>query len=155
MRTIIRKNILLSVFVVIGLIWILMACADSRQQIADKDKAAVKKIANSSELKTVLDNSADQLLMFDLYADWCGPCKILAPILEVIASENPDKVKIYKINVDDNPDIARQYGVTGIPFVVLIKNKKIVESFLGLREKQDYLRAIEKFSAVPAAADGE
>jgi thioredoxin len=80
--------------------------------------------------------------MFDLYADWCAPCKILSPMLEEIAKENKDKVTVYKINIDKNPGIAAALNVTGIPFVILVKNKQVVNAFTGVQSKDTYVRAI-------------
>jgi len=83
------------------------------------------------------------LLMFDLYADWCMPCRILSPMLEEIAKENKDKVTVYKINVDKNPQIAGGLGVTGIPYVVFVKSKTGVHAITGVQTKAAYVRAID------------
>ncbi len=84
--------------------------------------------------------------MIDFYADWCGPCRQLAPRLEKIATENGGKVTIYKLDIDKHKKIAAQYGVRSIPFVVFFKNKKIVRQMKGLRQTNAYLKIINQFS---------
>ena len=80
--------------------------------------------------------------MFDLYADWCMPCRVLSPVLEKIAVEMKSSVSFYKINIDKSPDIASVFQVSGIPFVVFIKDKKVVQALLGVQPEAAYRRAI-------------
>lgn len=70
------------------------------------------------------------LVLLDFYADWCGPCKMLSPELEIVA-KNIDEIKIYKINVDNNPEIARKYGIMSIPTLVLYKDGTLVKKNMG------------------------
>lgn len=76
------------------------------------------------------------VVVLDFYADWCGPCKMLTPELEIVAKNNSD-IKIYKINVDNNPDIARKYGVMTIPTLVLYKDGSIVKKQSGYMPSDD------------------
>lgn len=110
-------------------------------------KPAVKDIRGENEFKNIIESSGDRLLVFDLYADWCQPCKMISPIIEHIAKEKGDKASFYKINVDKNPGISRMFGVSGIPYIVFIKNKKAVYSLIGVRSKNEYMQAIENFAA--------
>jgi thioredoxin len=80
--------------------------------------------------------------MFDLYADWCMPCRILSPVLEKVAADMKSSVAVYKIDIDRNPAIASLFQVSGIPFVVLMKDKKAVQSFMGVQPEAVYRRAI-------------
>lgn len=112
----------------------------------DNTKKAVIEIRSSEEFKNIFEGSGDKLLVLDLYADWCYPCKILAPILEKVASENQDKASFCKINMDSFPKIAAQFNVTGIPYVVFIKNKEVVHSIIGVRTKDAYERVVNEFS---------
>ena len=146
-------------FVLLMLFFPIISCADSKSKEHD-NKSFVGTIQSVNELNMLLESSGDNLLMFDLYADWCRPCRILSPILEEIAKENSDKVTVYKINVDKNPKIASAFGVTGIPYVVLIKEKSAVFAFTGVKPKEAYIRAINLFSKINAEApaitpDGE
>jgi thioredoxin len=104
--------------------------------------AMVTVIQSADQLTALMDSSGSRLLMFDLYADWCMPCRVLSPILEKIAAEMKPSVTFYKINVDKSPGIASLFQVSGIPFVVLIKNKEVVQAFLGVQPEAAYRRAI-------------
>jgi thioredoxin len=114
---------------------------------------AVLTVANIDSLNAIIKNAGNRLLMFDLYADWCMPCRILSPMLETIAKEQKSKISIYKVNVDKNPQIAGAFGVSGIPYVVFVKNQKAVYALTGVQSKDTYLRAIERFAAEDPAED--
>ena len=76
--------------------------------------------------------------LIDFYADWCGPCKMLAPILHKISEENPDLI-IAKINVDDSTSLAIQYGIQSIPTMLVMENGAIINKAVGLRSKEQIL----------------
>jgi thioredoxin 1 len=114
-------------------------------------QTAISIIQNKEQLKQVIATSGDRLLVFEFYADWCPPCKELAPILEEIAKENSRALDIYKINTDKHSDLARDFRVTGIPHVVFFKNKKSVMSLSGLYPKKMYLKVISRLT--PMVAD--
>lgn len=78
---------------------------------------------------------AKGLVLVDFYADWCGPCKMLSPVLEELATELND-VKIVKINVDNARELAKEYGVSSIPHLFLLKNGEIVHQDLGFKPKE-------------------
>ena len=124
-------------------------------------KTSVIEIQSPEELNRIVESSANRLIIFDLYADWCGPCKLLSPLLEEIAREQGNRATIYKINIDKNQGIARALNVTGIPYVLFVKNKTAVHAMTGLQPKASYVRAIEQFASGPEpssprdAADGE
>lgn len=81
-------------------------------------------------------------VLIDFYADWCGPCRMLAPIIEEIKKEATD-VKVVKINVDENMAIAEQFGVRNIPTLVIVKDGKVVKQAAGFRPKKDILQMLE------------
>lgn len=76
------------------------------------------------------------VVLVDLYATWCGPCKALAPVVHKIAEENEGKVKVAKIDIDENMDIAQKYGVQSIPTLLFFKDGEVKQSMLGLQEKE-------------------
>ena len=88
--------------------------------------------------------SSDKLVLVDLYATWCGPCKALAPILEDLEKKYDGKVKAVKINVDDEESLAVKLGIISVPTVVFYKNGKTVASFVGVRSASEIGKIIEK-----------
>ena len=88
--------------------------------------------------------SADKLVMVDLYATWCTPCKALAPVLEELADKYADKIKVVKVNVDEEESIAVKFGIASIPTVIFFKNGQTAASFVGLRSASEIEKMIEK-----------
>ena len=87
---------------------------------------------------------SDIPVLVDFYADWCGPCKMMAPVVEKIDVEYGGKVKGGKINVDENPEIAGNYGVMTIPTIMVIKGGQVVEKTIGVQPKKALTNAIDK-----------
>lgn len=134
-------------FILLTLVLAFMSCTKSDQNGQQEiGKSYVQTVQGMNALQNILDASGDRLLMFDLYADWCRPCRILSPIVEEIAKEHSERVAVYKIDIDQNRDIAREFGVTGIPYVVFVKNKTSVYALTGVQPKETYVRAIYRFS---------
>ncbi len=88
--------------------------------------------------------SADKLVLVDLYATWCTPCKALAPVLEELADKYADKIKVVKVNVDEEESIAAKLGIASIPTVIFFKNGQTAASFVGLRIASEIEKMIEK-----------
>ena len=74
--------------------------------------------------------------LVDFYADWCGPCKIMSPIIDEIAEEGIPNVKIGKVNVDENPELASKYDVMSIPTIILFKNGELSKTYIGVTDKE-------------------
>nr|BAL58168.1 thioredoxin 1 [uncultured Acetothermia bacterium] len=98
-------------------------------------------VSDSTFEKEVL--RATQPVLVDFYADWCGPCRAIAPIIEEIAAELKEKLKVVKLDVDQNQQTAMQYGVQSIPTLLLFKNGKEVERLIGYMSKSKLLSKLE------------
>ena len=80
----------------------------------------------------------------DFWASWCGPCRAIGPILEELAAQYNDRINVVKVNVDDNPATASQYGVQSIPTLIMIKNGKVQDTQIGLLSKNQLAALIDK-----------
>ena len=83
-------------------------------------------------------------VLVDFWAEWCGPCKRLAPTIDALATDYAGKVRIGKLNVDENPGTASKFQIRGIPAVLLFKDGAVVESVVGLAPKEEFTKCIEK-----------
>src|ERR1700712_4722244 len=107
--------------------------------MADANSATVK-VTDSSFKADVLQSS--EPVVVDLWAEWCGPCRMIAPALEEIAGEMKGKVKVAKLNIDENPDVTTQYGVQSIPTLLLFKDGKVASKKVGAAPKGELQRWI-------------
>lgn len=88
-------------------------------------------------------SSSDLPVLIDFWAPWCGPCRTMSPIIDAVAAENAGRAKVVKVNVDEEPELARQFGVMSIPTLVLVKDGKTVSTLIGARPKHDVERMIK------------
>lgn len=95
------------------------------------------KISSENFEKEVLNS--DKAVLIDFYADWCGPCKMMSPIIDEIAKELNEKIQVGKINVDENQDLAMEYGVMSIPTILIFRDGKEDKRFVGVRDKEELL----------------
>ena len=91
--------------------------------------------------------SGDKAVIVDFWAEWCGPCKMVEPILEEIAGEYSDKLVLAKLNIDDNPQSAANYGVMSIPTMIVFKNGQKAKTIVGARPKHQMLKELAEFIA--------
>ncbi len=83
---------------------------------------------------------SEKPVLVDFYADWCGPCQMMGPVIEEISEELDGKAKVGKINVDENPDVAVEYNVMSIPTLIIFKNGKEVKRYVGVTSKEELLK---------------
>ena len=95
------------------------------------------KLSSENFEKEVL--KSEKPVLVDFYADWCGPCNAMAPVIEELAMELDEKAKVGKINVDENSDIAVEYNVMSIPTLIIFQNGKEEKRLVGLRDKEELL----------------
>ncbi|HET6475496.1 MAG TPA: thioredoxin [Thermoleophilia bacterium] len=104
----------------------------------------------ASEVKTLTDATFDTEvadtgtpMIVDFWAPWCGPCRMVGPVIDEIAQEHADKVSVGKVNVDENPATAQKYGIMSIPTIILFKDGEPAKKVIGARSKADFLREFE------------
>lgn len=85
-------------------------------------------------------------VLVDFWAEWCGPCRILGPILDELATEVGDKALICKVNVDENGELAQQYGIRGIPTMIFFKNGQVAKTLVGVQPKEEIKRTLEELA---------
>ena len=79
---------------------------------------------------------SDKKVLVDFYADWCGPCKMMAPAIEKIAEEVSEYAKVGKVNVDDSPEIAEEFGIMSIPTLLIFENGEVINKHVGVKDKE-------------------
>lgn len=84
----------------------------------------------------------EKVVVIDFWATWCGPCKMMAPVVEEVAKDYPD-VKVCKVNVDEEPELSNAFKIVSIPTIVVIKNGEIIDSVVGYRPKEDFEKIIK------------
>jgi thioredoxin 1 len=90
---------------------------------------------------------SDTPVLVDFWAEWCGPCKMIAPVLDELATEYGGKVKIAKVNIDEHQNLAGQYRITAIPTLLLFKNGQVLEQIVGMKSKRDLKASLDKAAA--------
>jgi thioredoxin 1 len=106
----------------------------------------------SEKVKTFTDSNFDDetkngVVLVDFWAEWCGPCRRLAPTVDALASEFDGRATVAKMNVDENPNVPGRYAIRGIPTLLLFKEGQLAETIVGLAPKEDIARMIERHLA--------
>ncbi|HEX3799446.1 MAG TPA: thioredoxin TrxA [Verrucomicrobiae bacterium] len=109
-------------------------------------------MASTNIVTLTKDNFQEQVLksatpvLVDFWAEWCGPCKMIAPILDELSDEYAGKITIGKVNIDDQQNLATEYGVRAIPTLLLFQNGEVAEQIVGLRSKRDLKASFDKLT---------
>jgi putative thioredoxin len=147
-KYIIWTNRPFAIIVAVFLFIIVVSCKnntnDNKQ--AQANTPIITSIDNVEQFNKIMEISNERLLILEFYADWCPPCKELAPILEKIAKEKSETVAIYRIDTDRHRELMNSFQIAGIPYVSFFKNKENVFSLTGLYPKSMYLKVIEKYT---------
>jgi len=104
---------------------------------------ATEKVTSANFKSVVLESKVPVIV--DFWAEWCGPCRAVAPILEEISNEYSSKIKIVKINTDEEPQLAMQYGVSSIPNMSVFQSGEVVKAIIGAKPKPVLLKELDEF----------
>ena len=91
---------------------------------------------------------SDKPVLVDFFAEWCGPCRAIGPVIEELSKEYDGKVNVGKVNVDHNPQISMNYGITSIPAILFVKNGQVVDKLVGAQPKGNFVKKIEAHLAL-------
>ena len=100
-------------------------------------------VINISNKNYDLVNNSEKIVLLDFYADWCGPCQMLSPVIHQIADERED-ILVAKINVDENPELSQKFGVFSIPSLFVLKNGEVINQSVGFRPKAAILAMLNQ-----------
>jgi len=87
---------------------------------------------------------SEKLSVIDFWAEWCGPCRAIGPVIEELSKEYDGKVNVGKVNVDHNPQISMNYGITSIPAILFVKGGQVVDKLVGAQPKANFVKKIEQ-----------
>lgn len=102
-------------------------------------------IQNEAEFDALL--SAESLFVVDCTATWCGPCKMIAPMIDQLADEYGDRAKVFKLDLDSNKEVAKRYGIRSIPAVMFFNQGDVAEILVGAKQYEEYSAALNKYLA--------
>ena len=137
-----KKLVVLTISMVISTC--IFAAAPVKQKINSKadSHSSVIYISGKKEFTANLNNNS--ICLVDFYADWCPPCKMLSPTIDKLAKQYDGKVKVLKVNVDNNQELAGQYNVRGIPNIIIFKDGKVFKNLVGFKPQTAYTAILDK-----------
>lgn len=102
-------------------------------------------IQNEADFDSLL--SAESLLVVDCTATWCGPCKLVAPLMDKLADDYSDRAKVFKLDLDSNKEVAQRYGIRSIPAVIFFKQGEVAETLVGVKKYEEYTATLDQHLA--------
>ncbi len=142
-----NRSLIIAIFLVTAaFLAATVSCTDDKvgQSPTRSGESTITSVVSEAQWEQALAGSADNLLVAEFYASWCAPCRKLAPVLEALAERYKGRVEFYRIDVDARRKLAGRYQVRGIPYTVLIRNRKVVDSLFGLQPAANYRNRIER-----------
>ncbi len=133
------------------LLFSVTSCSKKGASNSQNNTSSVRTISSINELNQLINENESKMLVFDLYADWCMPCKVLSPIFNSLSEAHKDQAVFLKIDIDKNPDIASVFGVRAVPYVVFVKNKKAIYALSGVNPKESYEKVLNSCGAAESA----
>ncbi len=127
--------------IVVGILFF-MSIMPANKSSKSKESSMTSRTTDATFQQEVL--SSDIPVVVDFWAPWCGPCRLVGPIIDKIEKTANGRFKVYKLNVDENPQTASAYSITGIPSVLIFKSGKVVKQLVGAQSEQGYSAAIEE-----------
>lgn len=111
-------------------------------QPGDADMGTAKFIQDEAEFDSLLAN--ESLLVVDCTASWCGPCKLVGPLMDQLAGDYSDRVKVFKLDLDSNKPVAKRFGIRSIPAVMFFKGGELIETLIGVKPYEEFSSALER-----------
>ena len=118
-------------------------CGTTLPMVASDDKP--QPVSDASFSRDVIDASSSRPVLVDAWAEWCGPCRMIAPLIDQLAAESAGRYKIAKLNVDENPRTAGQFNIRSIPTLLIFKNGKVVDQLIGAQPKPAIVARLQAY----------
>jgi thioredoxin 1 len=125
-----------------------IACSDAPTQAPSVSgtRHSIRPVSDADHFRDIVHNAGSRLLVFDFYADWCQPCRVLTPILESLAEKYNGRASFFKVDVDRNQELASAVGMQGIPYVLFVKDGATIHSLVGVHARETYAQLIRRFA---------
>ena len=104
----------------------------------------IKSVSENTFVSDVIEKSKEKIIIVDFWAPWCGPCRMVAPVVEEISKDFEGKIKVFKLNTDENPNVASQYGIRSIPTLMIFKGGQKVDTVVGAVPKATLSSTLSK-----------
>ncbi|MCU0609270.1 MAG: thioredoxin domain-containing protein [Chitinispirillaceae bacterium] len=141
-----RKKVYVFVVIIVLLGLVTLSCGQKKEQAAPapapEAEPSLPQITGMAALDSILKSAGSQMVVLDLYADWCMPCRILEPVFKDLAKQYAGKAQFYRIDVDHNREAAEAFGVRGIPYVVFMRNSQPVYALTGVNPRGTYEKVV-------------